>query len=60
MECRATKNSLKRKGYTQAEAAERLGVSRAHLNRVLNGERQSAALMAKIEALPQRKVVEIN
>jgi predicted XRE-type DNA-binding protein len=35
----------------QAEAARRLGVTRWHLNRVLNGHRQSRSLTAKFNAL---------
>lgn len=39
---------------SQAEAARRLGVTRWHLNRVLNGHRQSRSLTAKFHALQQQ------
>jgi plasmid maintenance system antidote protein VapI len=37
-------NEKKKAPITQTEAAEELGVSREHLNRVLNGHRQSRRL----------------
>lgn len=39
---------------SQAEAARRLGVTRWHLNRVLNGHRESRSLTAKYHALQQQ------
>lgn len=41
---------------SQAEAARRLGVTRWHLNRVLNGHRESRSLTAKYHALQQQSV----
>lgn len=44
-----------RKGWTLTPAAERLGVHRSHLHRVLIGERQSPPLVARIRKLPPRE-----
>lgn len=49
------KETLARKGYSQRQAAPLLDVSPEHLNRVLNGHRESARLLAAIEELPERK-----
>jgi len=54
----AIKRRLKAKGWTQAEAAKTTEVTFEHLNRVLNGHRHSASLLAKIEALPALEVAE--
>lgn len=39
------------KPLSQGHAAKQLGVSREHLNRVLNGHRQSRRLLAKLANL---------
>jgi transcriptional regulator with XRE-family HTH domain len=52
----AVKRRLKEKGWTHEAAAEELGKSYEHLNRVLNGHRISARLIAEIESLPAREV----
>lgn len=49
----AARNALRRKGYTQAEAARTLGVSAIHLCYVLNGRRQSRRLLSAISHLPE-------
>lgn len=49
---------LKRNGWTHRAAALEIGVSYEHLNRVLNGHRESLSLIEKIEALPAREEVE--
>lgn len=43
------------KGWTLRTAAARLGVNHAHLYRVLQGERHSASLVARVQKLPARK-----
>lgn len=50
------KRLLKARGWTQSEAAKATGVTFEHLNRVLNGHRQSARLIAQLEALPALEV----
>jgi len=40
--------ALSRRGITQAKAAEKLGVTLWHLNRVLKGHRESRRIMAGI------------
>lgn len=52
----AIKRLLAAKNWTQKEAAKECGVSTEHLNRVLNGHRESSRLMAQIEALPSQEV----
>jgi transcriptional regulator with XRE-family HTH domain len=49
-----TKQSLKRKGWSHRTAARELGVSFEHLNRVLNGHRESRRLLTQITKLPHR------
>ena len=39
----------------QAAAAQRLGVTREHLNRVLRGHRQSRSLLRRYQALNQQE-----
>lgn len=48
--------TLRGRGYSVRRAAERLGVSRGHLHRVVTGERESASLVRRIELLPQAEV----
>lgn len=49
----AARNELRRKGWSQAAAAARLGVSAIHLCYVLNGRRVSRRLLQAIHALPE-------
>ena len=49
----AARNSLRRKGWSQAAAARVLGVSAIHLNYVLNARRESNRLLKAIERLPE-------
>jgi hypothetical protein len=52
---RATlKRRLKANGWTQQAAADEIGVGFEQVNRVLNGHRDSASLLEKLEALPAR------
>lgn len=51
------KAALERKGWSQRAAARHLGVTFEHLNRVLNGHRESASLLRRVDALPDRKEV---
>lgn len=48
----AARNTLRRRGWTQAAVAQRLGVSAIHLNYVLNGRRESRRILHAIEQLP--------
>lgn len=52
----AARNTLRRKGWKQAEAARALGVSSVHLCYVLNGRRESKRLLAAINRLPENNV----
>lgn len=52
-EIQAARNHLRRKGWTQAAASRRLGVSTVHLCYVLTGRRESRRLLAAIMALPE-------
>lgn len=60
MTSQAKRNAIKRglasKGWTQADAAKTLGVTFEHLNRVLNGHRESGRLLKDLETLPAREV----
>lgn len=40
------------KGWTLRQAAKRLGVQFTHLHRVLAGDRHSASLLRRVQALP--------
>jgi transcriptional regulator with XRE-family HTH domain len=46
------KRALRAKGWTQQAAADAVGCTFEHLNRVLNGHRTSASLLEKLRALP--------
>lgn len=46
------KQRLKAKGWSHRTAARELGVSFEHLNRVLNGHRESRSLLARVARLP--------
>ncbi len=50
----AAKEKLKSKGWSHRTAARELGVSFEHLNRVLNGHRESRRLLAQVAKLPKR------
>jgi hypothetical protein len=52
-EIQAARNDLRRKGWSQAAAASRLGVSAIHLCYVLNGHRISRRLINAIHHLPE-------
>lgn len=44
------KNFVKNRGWTQQEIAEKIGCSRAHVSRLLNGERNpSLKILTKME-----------
>jgi hypothetical protein len=47
------KARLRELGYSNRTAADALGVRFEHLNRVLNGHRESEQLLNAIEALPE-------
>lgn len=51
------KQQLKAKNWRQQDAALQLGVTFEHLNRVLNGHRESKRLLARISQLPKRTPV---
>jgi lambda repressor-like predicted transcriptional regulator len=50
------KSELKKKGWSNRRAAPVLGVTYPHLNKVLNGHRESRRLLAAIAELPQSPV----
>jgi transcriptional regulator with XRE-family HTH domain len=52
-EVQEARDTLRRKGWSQAEAAVRLCVSTVHLNYVLTGKRQSRRILRAIAALPE-------
>lgn len=52
-ELQKARNTLRRKGWTQAEAARQLGVAAGHLCLVLNGHRISHRLIKEIAKLPE-------
>lgn len=54
------KASLKSKGLSQRKAAPLLDVTFEHLNRVLNGHRQSQRLLAKIGDLTSADSLRTN
>jgi len=49
----AARNALRRKGWTQAAAAQHLGISAVHMCYVLTGRRVSRRLLSQIHALPE-------
>jgi hypothetical protein len=51
------KRLLKKKGWSYRKAAPVLGVHFTHLDRVLQGTRESRALLQRIEDLPAREAV---
>ena len=48
------KRLLREKGWSYRNAAPVLGVHFSHLDRVLQGHRESKALLARIESLPRK------
>lgn len=46
------RNTLRRKGWKQADVARRLGVTPVHLSYVLNGRRESQRILTAISHLP--------
>jgi hypothetical protein len=51
-EVQAAREHLRRTGWSQADAARRLGVSTVHLCYVLTDRRQSRRLLDRISTLP--------
>lgn len=51
----SAKYKLKMRGWSQRAAAPVLGVTPEHLNRVLQGHRESRRLLHAIAVLPSRK-----
>lgn len=51
------KRLLKKKGWSYRKAAPVLGVHFTHLDRVLQGARESRALLQRIEELPAREEI---
>jgi len=49
----AARNALRSKGWTQAAAAQVLGITPIHLCYVLNGRRESRRVLNAIAHLPQ-------
>lgn len=49
-----TKERFKAKGWSYRSAGPELGVSFEHLARVMNGQRESASLLRRVERLPVR------
>lgn len=50
------KRLLKKKGWSNRQAAHELGLDLSHFSRVLNGHRESARLLKAIHDLPAREV----
>lgn len=48
----AARNTLRRKGWTQVQAAKVLGVTPIHLSYVLNARRESKRILREIALLP--------
>jgi len=51
-----TKNWLYSHGYTISGAARLIGRSAAHVNMVLNGKRESLAVLQALRKLPNRPI----
>lgn len=49
------KKILHARGWSYREVAKEFGLSRTHIDRVLNSDRTSRSLLERIESLPQRK-----
>lgn len=49
----AARNTLRRKGWSQVQAAKALGVTPIHLSYVLNGRRESRRILREIALLPE-------
>lgn len=52
------KKALASKGWSQRAAAKEIGRTFEHVNRVLQGHRESEALLAALESLPAREVAQ--
>ena len=52
-EIQAARKALRVKGWSQAQVAERLGISRIHVCYVLNGRRESRRVINAINHLPE-------
>jgi transcriptional regulator with XRE-family HTH domain len=52
-EVQEARNEIRRKGWNQKSAALLIGVSRQHLNWVLNGHRQSKRILNALKELPE-------
>jgi hypothetical protein len=50
------KKALARKGWSQRSAAKEIGRTFEHVNRVLQGHRESDALLTALENLPAKEV----
>jgi len=50
------KRTLRARGWSYRRAAEFLGCSYPHVSYVLNGQRQSRRLLARIAAMPESPV----
>lgn len=55
-EVQAARNHLRRHGWTQVDAARRLGVSTVHLCYVLTDRRVSNRLLIAIRQLPENPI----
>lgn len=56
----AIKTRLKKRGWSQQQAAIECGVTFEHLNRVLNGHRKSNRLLTQLKSLPAREVAKAS
>jgi transcriptional regulator len=52
-EVQAAREALRDKGWTKAEVARQLGLTRIHVSYVLNGHRQSRRILSAISRLPK-------
>ena len=51
-EVQAARNIVRRRGWTHAQIADLLGVTRTHISYVLNGRRISQRVLTFIDQLP--------
>lgn len=52
-EIQKARNTLRRRGWSQKDAAVHLGITRTHLTYVLNSRRSSRRILAAIQELPE-------